>query len=554
MRPVLEQGLGLCQRHGQRVVRLARRHRLFTSLLAGALAVRLAVMAAYHPALYFYDTYEYVGAALRPQPYVVRPSGYSILLLFLEPFHSLRLVVLLQHLMGLAIGVIAYALLRRYSVHPVAAAAAASPQLFDAQQIELEHLILSETLFTFLTVVAVALLLWRRGAASWTFAAAGAAFGAASLTRVVGLPLALAALGWLLVRRTAARNVGAFAAALVIPLLGYAGWFQSYHGSFEITGSSGVFLYSRTMSFADCSRMDPPPDLRVLCTAQPRDERWPPSDYIWHPAAPLQDIQGPTFSPYKESLAMRFALRAVVTQPLDYARVVAVDFGRTFGSRIADYPTWDLARHYRFRDQPVPIPDRTFVAGGSAPRDMRVYERGDASPRAEQPLVRWLVRYQKLVVVPGPVLGLLLFAPLGVLVWVAVRRWRAGPPGPGEAAADGWDGRDGREGEEGAERRAGSRAGSPAAALALVVAAGFVMLVVPPMTAGFDYRYVPPALPFLGVAGALAVRVVSRLRPGRSTSWPTRHRRTAPAPSAPVPRPAAAAPAESPVPPSTRPG
>ncbi len=75
--------------------------------------------------------------------------------------HSLTLVAVLQHLMGLADAVMIYALLRRNGVSKRWATIASLPVLLDGYLIEDEHLIMTEALFTFLLMVAMPLLLWR---------------------------------------------------------------------------------------------------------------------------------------------------------------------------------------------------------------------------------------------------------------------------------------------------------------------------------------------------------------------------------------------------------
>ena len=47
---------------------------------------------------------------------MIRPSGYSFFLLAVEPFRSLLLVTILQHLMGVAVAVIVYGLLRYHGL------------------------------------------------------------------------------------------------------------------------------------------------------------------------------------------------------------------------------------------------------------------------------------------------------------------------------------------------------------------------------------------------------------------------------------------------------
>ena len=55
----------------------------------------------------------YVQNAVHLAPGSVRPSGYSVMLWLLGPFHSLIVVVGVQHLLGLGIAALDYALLRR---------------------------------------------------------------------------------------------------------------------------------------------------------------------------------------------------------------------------------------------------------------------------------------------------------------------------------------------------------------------------------------------------------------------------------------------------------
>jgi hypothetical protein len=48
----------------------------------------------------------------------LRPAGYPLVLHLLQPFHSLLLVTTVQHLMGIALGVIIYAVLRGRGLPP----------------------------------------------------------------------------------------------------------------------------------------------------------------------------------------------------------------------------------------------------------------------------------------------------------------------------------------------------------------------------------------------------------------------------------------------------
>jgi hypothetical protein len=127
----------------------------FIVTLAAAAILRIVAMVAYRPALWFNDSFDYLRIALAPSPDPVRPAGYGFLLWALRPFHSFALVVALQHLMGLAIAVMIYALVHhRYTRPRWAAVLATLPVLFDAYQLELEQLIMSDVLFMFLLTAA----------------------------------------------------------------------------------------------------------------------------------------------------------------------------------------------------------------------------------------------------------------------------------------------------------------------------------------------------------------------------------------------------------------
>ena len=104
----------------------------FIVALGAGAGLRLVAMIGYPGALWFAgDSYVYLGAALRPQPNLSKTTGYSVFLHALEPFHSLTLVAGLQHLMGLAVAVMIYLLLRRSGVPQRWATIATLPVLLD---------------------------------------------------------------------------------------------------------------------------------------------------------------------------------------------------------------------------------------------------------------------------------------------------------------------------------------------------------------------------------------------------------------------------------------
>src|SRR5262249_48839784 len=149
--------------------------------------LRILAMVAFPP-LWFTDSFDYVRIGLHPYPHPLRPDGYGFFLWALSPFRSFGLVVAVQHLMGLAIGVMVYALVRhRFGRARWIACLAAAPVLFDAYQVELEHMVMSDVLFMFLVMSAVTVVLWRPKITWRAGIGAGVLLALAGLTRTVGL-------------------------------------------------------------------------------------------------------------------------------------------------------------------------------------------------------------------------------------------------------------------------------------------------------------------------------------------------------------------------------
>jgi hypothetical protein len=92
---------------------LWRDHRLFTIAAGLSLLPRLVAALGFKPALLIQDSFSYMQHGVQLYPLGrTRPEGYSLLLWGLKPFHSLLLVTTLQHLMGIALAVIVYGVLR----------------------------------------------------------------------------------------------------------------------------------------------------------------------------------------------------------------------------------------------------------------------------------------------------------------------------------------------------------------------------------------------------------------------------------------------------------
>jgi hypothetical protein len=228
-----------------------------------------------------------------------------------------------------------------------------------------------------------------------------------------------------------------------------------------MTESTGVFLYSRVMTFADCSRMTLPVDLLSLCTSVPPAQRPIAQAYIWDAASPLNRFPAPKFSPTVNKLAEQFAVKAVEAQPLDYARAVWDDTARSFDWSRQVFPNGRTYDEYLFGYHSLSIPGSSF-RGYSSPE--AYYARGNPSTVVVNPFAELIRTWQRYVWLPGTGYGLILLAGLAGVVL----RWR----------------------------RAGRDALLPwLCSVALIVA--------PAATAEFDYRYVTTAVPFACLAAAM---------------------------------------------------
>jgi hypothetical protein len=370
------------------------------------------------------DSTRYLQGAVQLAPSPVRPSGYSLMLWLLEPLHSLMFVVAVQHLMGLAAGVTGYALLRRTGLPGWGATAAMVPELLSAYAIQLEHFIMSDTLFALLVMIAVALMLWWPASPAWACALSGLLLAAAALARSEGIPLLMVFLVFLVSKFAGWRAVArvlVMSAAFAIPVAGYAAWYDMAHGTFELTSSTGAFLYGGVATFADCAKIKPPAPERQLCLNVPVSERKWPDYYIW--SGPISSLPGGPFGQRADSLGTSFALRAVRAQPLDYLRTASRYFWKDFQPppSIHSHDITERNRALHLNEFMFPVgPPRQ--ASPQTARDFSKYDPAGPRARVVQPYAGWIQAYQRYIIVPGPLLGAIVLGGLGGLI-VAWRRF-----------------------------------------------------------------------------------------------------------------------------------
>jgi hypothetical protein len=463
-----------------RTERFARRHGVFGVVLLAAATIRVIAMLGYPGALFYPDSTAYLVTALgnrkdgwRIVPGGDRPVGYAVMLRVLEPLHSLETVIGIQHIMGLCIGVLGYAVLRRYRLPGWGATLAMVPVLLSGYAVQMEHFVLSDTLFALLVMMAVVLMMRRPDPPLLACALAGLLVAAAVLVRTEGTPLLIVFLACLLIRFAGWQTLAGFlimCVAFAIPVAAYSAWFDSVHGTFQVTTNEGAFLYGTVSTFADCSQMQPPAAERPLCLTAPVSQRkdYPPY-YIWSQTNPLRFLPGGEFGNLSDRLGTAFALRAIRAQPLDYLRVVGENFEQSFllhgGGPFRPYTiAWYNGQGLRAFQFPA-VRNWHFDVGVAS-----AYDRAGPDSRVVRPFSSWVLAYQRFIVVPGPLLALIALTGLAGLI----PAWR--------------------------------RRGGPALLPWLI---GITLLVTPPAFDGFDARYIICAIPPLCMAAAIGVQQIA---------------------------------------------
>ena len=451
-----------------------RRDWLFVTTLVVGFGLRVLAQVAYRPAMLYIDSFRYLKD-LNFDPTKSEPVGYPVIVLrpLLFFFGNLASVAALQHLLGLAMGVAIYALLRRRGAWPWLAAVATMPVLLNAYQIQIEQNVLAETLFEALIVGAVVALLWNPQPRLPALVASGIFLGVAVTVRTIGLPLVVPAVGYAAVAGTAGRGRvvrGAIvAAAFVLPVAIYVGYYHHWSHRIGLTTADAAVLTGRAEVIVDCHGLSLPSYERVLCPTQPPGHRLGTDQYAHNGDMPISHLVPPP-GMTRAQVLRDFAVRVFEHQPLDLARVVFDDFAKNFAlsptTSNGDRPVsrWQFQRSY------------PSFSGMNAAETFA--EHGGGGPSVFHPFATFLRDYQLTVgFVPGPVLAALFV--LGL----------AGGVGVGRA------------------RRTGLRA-----ACLLPTVTGLLLLVTSDFFE-FSWRYQLPALAVAPIGAALAVVAFTRPEP-----------------------------------------
>ena len=455
-------------------------------ILAG-LALRLYFIEQWRPALVgFPDSSIYIqdaqtGAFNDP----LRVGGYSV---FLQWMHALRphlsFAIFVQHLLGLASGLLLFDAVRRAGFPRGLGLVPAAVVILGGSELFVEHAPLTEALFIFLVDLSLYAIvrMWRSG---WGWALlAGLALGAATDVRSVGLLLLPAlTLVALLVAPGAWRRrlphcvLVLLAAALPIGLYLRAHERSQGYGGF--TGAGYFDLYARVAPFANCSKFHPPAGTAKLCIHIPRSQR--PGHDAWEftgisPAVQAFGEPDVTVPKPGENAKLRaFAEAAILGQPLEYLEYVGRDL-----VRIVD-PS--------FPSSPYGNTGPAAVGYGNTPQSLTAYYFNTSHNYSLDPLLAayypgdgevhksltFLLDYERDTRIEGPFMALLLL--LALLAPILTKA---------------------------EERRAAL----------FFLSASVVLLVAPILTSEYDYRFTIPAFgPLAATAAIGAWAATVRVRP-----------------------------------------
>jgi glycosyltransferase involved in cell wall biosynthesis len=416
-----------------RALYLLRRHWLIALIVAAGVGLRILTIIAYRPAIIYVDsTAIYLnhlpGSTMAgynfPSP---DPLGYTIMLRVVFAVGNLFTVTLIQHILGVAMGIGTYAVLVHRGAWRWLAALAAAPILLDAYQIFIEHMIMSDTLFEALIAAGFITLVWNRRPGPVAITIAGACIGASAMVRTLGTPLIAVFLIYVMfvVAKPILKVLGAVLVALgfMIPVLGYTLYMANSPAQFNSDNTTATALYARAATFVDCSTLKIPQDERGLCPTEPLGQRHGPDYYAHTYASPAYHVLLTPNGPTLQQLEKDFALRAMKQQPLRLSQAVLRDAVRLFTWNHDNLANPDApAERWRFQATypvyPTAVTLKTVSAlsaqyGGGAPREV--------------PLAAALMREYQLDIgfTPGPVMALcLLTAVAGVC---GLGRWRRAP-------------------------------------------------------------------------------------------------------------------------------
>ncbi|SDS57475.1 Glycosyl transferase family 2 [Microlunatus soli] len=352
-------------------MRLVAANRLFSIFLALGLIMRIITWLAYQPAMLYIDSFRYINNLYSLCVDGLNPVGYDLILVPLisigRLFNSgLALTTAVQHLLGLAIAIVLYRISRGLGAPKIVSAIITLPVLLDAYQLHIEQNIMAEIWSDAILLGALWLLLaWkfrraegiparhrlrpkhdrdhdhddpdrRYGPLPWQAATAGALIAFNVPIRIIGLVVAIAFFGYLILAgarwrdriwwKKMIKRVVAGAVAFAVLLGSYMIVFRIATGGWGLSAASSDVLYGRAATVAKCNELDLNANLTQLCPNVPLDQRDGVDAYT-HSGSKVEPLpEGTT----QEQLRHEFGMTVLRHQPFDLIFAVLKDFAKGF--------------------------------------------------------------------------------------------------------------------------------------------------------------------------------------------------------------------------------
>jgi Dolichyl-phosphate-mannose-protein mannosyltransferase len=418
----------------RRLPALAREHWLLTLLLAAGLALRTVAQIAYQPALYYIDSVKYLFGAYPGND----PPGYQIVIRPAVDLGAPWLIAAVQHLLGLAMAVLLYAVLQRRGVSRWLSALAVAPIVLDAYQLQIEQNVMPDVMFEACIVAGLAALLWQPRPRTALIVTGGLALGVSATARNVGEIFILPALVYLLVvlpgwrRRLTQGAILCVAFALPILAASYRNYVVIHQ--FSLAPYSSGSIYGRMAAAADCATLKIPSYERPLCPT-PQQQR-NGADWLDHQfGSPIKSFQAPAGMD-SGKVVSNFSRRVLFQQPgrvltaigRDALELYAVD--RVTAPGDTSINRWQFQPYYQQFPPYLTIRDgvvrfTSFTPQGT-PRYTWTTQGLGGSPTVVRPLASFLHAYQvDGGYTPGPLLLLATLA--GLAGTLSLGRRRATP-------------------------------------------------------------------------------------------------------------------------------
>ena len=447
-------------------------------LLTAGLVLRVLAQVAYRPAIFYIDTPRY----LLNQAPGMDPLGYKAVLRAITAVANLDAVIVVQHLLGLGMALVTYALLLRRGTGRWLAALAIAPVLLDAYQIQIEQTLMPDVWLEAMIVAGLAILLWRPSTSWRHVSLAGVVLGTSATIAQVGEALLLPAVIYLLAAgrgwRQAVGRAAVLCTAFVVPILAYCTGSYLLSGAFQLSHTGVTSFYGRAAAAVDCQTIKLPAGERGMCPTRAQQAHGP--DWLeYAPASPVR----PYYDPKNQSIAQTNSQigdfnRSVLTQqPLRLLGAYGHDLGKLFAvgrtQSAGDRPIsrWQFQTAYTYFR---PWTSVGVVSGA-------ISRFGGGSPVVWLPGARFLRAYQlNGGYTPGPLLAVFTLA--GLAGSAVLLRGRAGP-----------------------------RSRQLGLACLLFFGSGLFVLLVSDLFQ-FSWRYQLPALVTLAPAGVLGLSALLRVR------------------------------------------